>query len=101
MALADASGDIQERYAYSAHGVLDTFTPSFAVRGGSNYDWETSFAGYRRDQATKLHLGRHRLYQPNLGCWAQRDPSRDARLYQYLSYIQANSISRTDSGIKE
>jgi RHS repeat-associated protein len=87
-ALANTSGDVQERYAYSAYGTPRVLTPSFTTRASGSYDAEVCYASYRYDQATRLYHIRHRVYQPELGCWVQRDPigyrRKDFSLYRYV-----------------
>jgi len=74
-ALADTSGDVQERYAYSAYGTPRVLMPTFTTRGSSSYDAEVLYAGYRCEQATAVYHIRHRVYHSDLGCWVQRDPA--------------------------
>jgi RHS repeat-associated protein len=87
-AVADTSGDVQERYAYSAYGAPRVLTPAFTVRASSSYDTEVLYAGYRHEEATGLYHTRRRVYQPELGCWVQRDPiafeARDPNFYRYV-----------------
>ena len=73
-ALVDTSGTVLERYAYSAYGAPTILSAAWAVRGSSDYAWETLFAGYRWEEATELFHVRHRVYHPVLGGWVSRDP---------------------------
>jgi RHS repeat-associated protein len=96
-ALADSNGDVQERYAYSAYGKLGVLTPTFTTRASSSYNIEVLYAGYRYEQATALFHIRHRVYQPELGCWVQRDPlSYSAGEASLLLYLGDNPSGRTD-----
>ncbi|GIX04973.1 MAG: hypothetical protein KatS3mg114_0842 [Planctomycetaceae bacterium] len=85
-AVADATGTVQERYEYDPYGLTTVLSPTFAVRTTSNFGWETTYCGYRRDAATGLYLARFRFYHPRLGVWLTRDPVgyRDSiNLYEY------------------
>jgi RHS repeat-associated protein len=84
--LADTGGTVQERYAYTPYGVPSCLTPSFAPRASSSYAWNTLYCGYRYEPATGLYHVRHRVLQPVLGVWVQRDPlglAAGPNLYQY------------------
>ena len=61
-------------------------TPVFAIRGDSDFDWETRFAGYRWGPESQLYLVRSRALHVSFG-WLQRDPllTYATNLYQYAS----------------
>ena len=93
--LADSGGAVQERYVYSAYGTPHVLTPTFAARTTNSYDAEVVYGGYRYELATGLYHVRHRVYQPELGCWLQRDPlgytSGDENPYRYVSGAPINT----------
>ena len=95
-ALADNNGDVQERYAYTAYGTRAILTPTFAARASSECDWQIQFAGYRYDAATGLYHVRHRMYQPQLGCWVQRDPIGYADGPNLPGYATGNPLTFSD-----
>ena len=66
-AVTNASGAVQERYAYSAYGVPIFLDASFAG-ASSSYQWETLFAGYRWDQNVGYNVKSWYL-NPVLGNW--------------------------------
>ena len=70
-AICDPTGTVQERYAYTAYGVVQFLNASFAPSSGnvSAYEWETLYCGYRYDAGTGLYLARNRRLNPLLGCW--------------------------------
>ena len=77
VALADASGDVLERYRYDAYGTPTVLNPNFTVRaGGTQYAWQHLFTTRRRDPATGLMHYRNRDYHPQLGRFVTRDPVR-------------------------
>ena len=71
------------RVVYQPYGQIRS---TCAAASGDLDNWEHYFAGYRRDDDTGLYLVRHRVYQPELGCWVQRDPigySGGINAYEY------------------
>jgi RHS repeat-associated protein len=90
-ALAGTSGDVQERYAYSAYGTPNVLTSTFTTRASTSYDVEVLYAGYRYEQATRLYHVRHRAFHVFFG-WLQRDPVGYADgMNQYSPYAVLNS----------
>ncbi len=73
-AIVDAIGAVQERYSYTAYGVVTFLDPDFTPRGASLFAWETLYAGYRWDYATGLYLARNRWLHPLMGVWTTPDP---------------------------
>ena len=95
-ALVDTGGTVLERYAYSAYGGPTILSAAWAVRGSSDYGWETLFAGYRWDEAVELFHVRNRVYHPVLGVWVSRDPlglSAGVNLFEYCGSLP---ISKRD-----
>ncbi|RMD63826.1 RHS repeat-associated core domain-containing protein, partial [Candidatus Parcubacteria bacterium] len=95
-AVVDATGTVQERYAYSAYGVPVVLSPTFALRSSSPFAWETLYAGYQYDTLTGLFSVRNRAYHPALGSWLTRDPAEADRLNLYC-YVGNRPINGTDS----
>ena len=96
-ALVNASGVVQERYAYSAYGMPIFLTSALATQSGSSLNWETLYAGYRFDSATNLYYARNRYLHAALGLWISRDPLGyfdSPNLYQY---VDGNPLVFTDS----
>ena len=73
VALTDAAGTVQERYVYDAYGTPSVLDGGFSPRAASLYDWETLYAGYRREPSG-LYYVRHRYLHPRLGVWMTTDP---------------------------
>lgn len=87
--VVNASGVVQERFAYSPYGESTVLNADFSVKsGGSSIDWQHRFTGRRRDPETGLQLNRYRYYHAGLGRWVTRDPvgysAGDANLYGYV-----------------
>ncbi|MGH7979234.1 MAG: RHS repeat-associated core domain-containing protein [Limisphaerales bacterium] len=86
-AIANVTGQVQERYGYNGFGGVRYMTASFGNQGESNYDWETLFGSYRFDTETGLSQVRFRYYHSLLGRWISRDPVGEKvgpNLYKYV-----------------
>jgi RHS repeat-associated protein len=87
--LSNTTGAIQERYAYSAYGVVQFLNAGFAPISASAYSWETLYCGYRYDATIAFYQVRYRWLEPPLGCWLSRDPlgfvDGDLNAYRYCS----------------
>jgi RHS repeat-associated protein len=65
---------VLERYTYSAYGQPTVYDPGLNVRtAGTQYDNDLLYAGYRHDVESGLYQVRHRMLDPTLGRWMQRD----------------------------
>jgi RHS repeat-associated protein len=95
-ALADITGTVQERYSYSAYGMLTVLTPAFGIRTATLYNWETQFAGYRWDSESGLYQVRNRVYAASLGVWLQRDPLGLAAGISLYQYVDSNPLTLID-----
>lgn len=94
-AISDASGDVQERYAYSAYGVPLFLTPTFGNR--ASFDWETLYCGYRYETKTGLFQVRNRDYLIHLCIWMQRDPAAYSDSLNLYEYARSSPLRNTDS----
>jgi RHS repeat-associated protein len=74
IAIANGSGEIQERYTYSAFGLATILTPSFTARSATSFAWNFLFHGQFRDTETGWDNYGYRYYLPWLGRWPSRDP---------------------------
>ncbi|MBI1249343.1 hypothetical protein GC197_16050, partial [bacterium] len=95
-ALADASGDVQERFAYQPYGESEELDPDFTTYSGSNLDWTVRFTGRELDLNTRLQINRNRYLHLQLGCWITRDPigytGSQWNLYQYVGGFPINTF---------
>jgi len=74
-ALADHSGAVVERFAYTPYGEATVLDADFTVDAdGTDHDWRIRYAGYRHDAESGLYHVRFRLLHAQLGRWVQRDP---------------------------
>jgi len=85
VALTNSSGEVVERYAYTAYGELlitdHAGTPRASTAHGNRY----LYTGREWDDAVKLYYFRARWYEPVLGRFVGRDP---------ISYIEGSSLYR-------
>jgi RHS repeat-associated protein len=94
-AIVDATGAVQERYAYDPYGKSTdgngnpaVLTPSWGSRATSLFAWTYLHQGGRYDNTSGLYNFRNRDYSPTLGRWMQQDPAGyaagDSNLYCYV-----------------
>ncbi len=96
-AIVDTSGVPQERFSFTAYGLVVFWSGSFQPMASSAAEWETLFAGYRLDSRTGLHLARNRFLHSTLGRWLNRDPSAARRLVPNLyAYVEGQQIRLVD-----
>jgi len=80
LALADAAGNVVERYSYDPYGktlierhnlATGTWSPTTSSSFGNPHGW----TGQRYDAPVGLYHFLFRSYSPTLGRWLQRDPA--------------------------
>jgi RHS repeat-associated protein len=74
VALADMTGDIVERYRYSAYGVTTALTVEYSPLAEPQHRWEYLFTGRQFDAETMFGYYRDRYYHPILGLFVSADP---------------------------
>jgi len=93
--LVNTSGVIQQRFVYTAYG-LPVFLSSSFTSGSNTAAWEVLDAGYRFETATSLIHVRHRVLNPALGCWVQRDPRMRPTPFDLFAYANLTPYRHTD-----
>jgi len=93
--LVNTSGVMQQRFVYTAYGLPVFLTSSFTA-GSNTAGWEVLYAGYRFEPATSLMHVRHRVLNPALGCWVQRDPIGYSDGLNLFSYVQMAPLHYVD-----
>jgi RHS repeat-associated protein len=93
--LVNTSGVIQQRFVYTAYG-LPVFLNSSFTSGSNTAGWEVLYAGYRFETAISLMHVRHRVLNPALGCWVQRDPLGLTAGINLYAYCSNNSLIDVD-----
>jgi RHS repeat-associated protein len=100
VAMADSSGVIVERYAYSAYGKATISEPDWSgTLTTSAYNNTTLYTGRELDVATGFYCYRARYYIAELGVFVGRDPlgydAGDASLYRYVGDAPAHQTDPT------
>jgi RHS repeat-associated protein len=85
VALANASGQLTEKHAYSAYGLASATT-------GTAFQ----FAGRRLDPETGLYYNRARYYSPSLGRFLQTDPNGTKGGINLYAYTANDPVNRVD-----
>jgi RHS repeat-associated protein len=83
-ALTDGSGNVVERYRYTAFGQPTILNPQSSILASSAYGNRFAFQG--REWFAELNLTDHRnrYYSPELNRWLNRDPAEDVNLFGCL-----------------
>jgi len=96
VAIADAAGNVVERYAYDAFGNVRFLDQNYGSRSNSSYAWDFLFHGEFRDPETQLYNYGHRYYDANLGRWLSRDPIGERGGVNLYSMVSNQAINRID-----
>ncbi|KPK48588.1 MAG: hypothetical protein AMK72_06560 [Planctomycetes bacterium SM23_25] len=104
--LVETDGDVVERYVYDPYGKVTVLhgaddadgqvTEWDEDTGGSDWDNEILFCGYRYDPETALYHVRHRMYHATLGRWLQRDPLGYVDGMGLYEYVGSGPLGTTD-----
>jgi RHS repeat-associated protein len=95
--LVDTTGEVAERYTYSAYGAATAITPEHSLLGDSRYDWEYLFSGRQYDIETVLAYYRARYYHHVLGVFVSVDPIRYAGGNNWYEYVHNQPTVAVDS----
>jgi RHS repeat-associated protein len=100
-ARADLNGDLGHNFLdISAH--LDLYGSQAYGRSLTNAntldgpDNSIGYGGYHWDEELGMWLSRHRVYDPELGRWVQRDPAGYVDGMSLYAYVQGNPFSFVD-----
>ncbi|MEO7860064.1 MAG: RHS repeat-associated core domain-containing protein, partial [Nitrospirales bacterium] len=96
-AITDATGAVQERYAYSAYGVRRIMDTAFVTISASEFDCDFGFQGQMRDAESGFYNYGYRYYSPEVGRWLNRDPIKERGgnyLYAMVQNQQINTVDR-------
>jgi len=93
----NTSGDVLERYAYSAFGARRIMAADFSARTASNFDWDFGFKGQFRDAETGWYNYGYRFYVPELGRWINRDPIMERGGVNLYSFVWNNFLYWIDN----
>ena len=94
-AITDASGNVIERYRYSAFGKLEVLNPDFSAKTGNVPVLAYTYTGREWEPEAALYFNRARFYDPSLGRFISRDPlgeNGSVNLYGYVGNGPLNGI---------
>jgi len=95
--MVDTSGDVVERYRFSAFGVRSVMAADWSPLWGSAHGVVFGFQGQFRDAETGWYDYGYRYYLPQLGRWINRDPIGEKgglNLYVFVDNGSINNIDR-------
>jgi len=102
VALSDGSGNIIERYRYSAFGKLEVLNPDFTSKSGNTPLLPCTYTGREWEPEMGMYFYRARYYDPVMGRFTSKDmiglAGRDINLYSYcrnnpLNYIDSTGLA--------
>ena len=96
VALADTTGEIVERYSYSAYGTPVFLDSSHVARVSSLYNWNILYCGYRWDNLSQKYQVRYRNLWSHLGRWERRDPIGYQGGINLYCYVRNRTLINTD-----
>ncbi len=97
VAITNDSGTVQERYAFTAFGDLESvMAADYTPRGASLYGWETLSHGEVRDAETGWYNYGYRYFTPMLGRWPSRDPIGELGGVNLYGFVGNNGVNAVD-----
>jgi len=97
LAIADASGAVQERYGYTPYGVTSAYASNYTPRSASSYAWTCLYTGREFDLETGLYYFRNRYYNASLGRFVSRDPiGYEGSEWNLYEYVYGQALSAVD-----
>jgi RHS repeat-associated protein len=96
IAVVNGTGVVQERYSYTAFGLVSILTPAFSARAASNFAWNFFFHGQFRDTETGWDNYGYRYYLPWLGRWGDRDLIQERDGPNLYAFTKNSSINKAD-----
>jgi RHS repeat-associated protein len=111
IAMTDATGDVVERYEFSAFGLRSVRNGTWAPLADTAYAVEFAFHGQFLDLETGYYNYGYRYYSPPIGRWLSKDPIEEsggvnmylfagngaANQFDYLGLISADECKSTPS----
>ncbi len=95
IAITDDDGTVEERYSFSAFGLVQFLQYDFTPKTSSLSAWNFLFHGQFRDSETGWDNYGYRYYQPELGRWAARDLA-ELDGYNLYAFSQESPINKLD-----
>ncbi len=94
-AITDASGNVTERYSFSAFGIRRILNPDFTPRTDSECAFDFAFQGQFLDSESGFLNYGYRYYSPQLGRWLCKDPAGESgglNLYDQVNNAPVNAV---------
>ena len=96
-AITDGSGNVTERYAFSAFGVRRILNPDFTPHTGpSECDWNFAFQGQFLDSESGFLDYGYRYYSPYLGSWLSKDLIMEDGGLNLYAFANNNGVNAVD-----
>ncbi len=95
-AITDTSGDVQERYGYTAFGESRFMEVDYTPETGSEHVWDILYKAQQRDTETGFYNYGYRYYLPQLGRWPSRDPIQERGGINLYGFVGNSSVQRVD-----
>lgn len=96
IAITDSDGTVEERYCFSAFGLVQFLQYDFTPRSSSSFTWNFLFHGQFRDDETYWYNYGYRYYLPELGRWPSRDPITESAGFNLYALTNNDAINRVD-----
>jgi RHS repeat-associated protein len=96
IAVADSDGAVQQRFNYSAFGLVHFQDAAFAPQSDSEFNWKFLFHGQFRDSETGWENYGYRYYLPWLGRWGAKDPIGEIGGLNLFGMVDNDVINKTD-----
>ena len=95
-AITDGSGNVTERYAFSAFGVRRIMAPDFSPRASSECAWDFAFQGQFLDTESGFYDYGYRYYSPALGRWLSKDPIEEEGGLNLYAFADNGGVNAVD-----
>jgi RHS repeat-associated protein len=96
IALTDASGNVVERYRYSAFGKLEVLNPDFRAKINNSPIQSYTYTGREWEPVAGLFFNRARFYDAEAGRFISRDPIGEDGGINLYAYTRNSPTNRTD-----
>ncbi len=96
IAMTDASGDVVERYEFSAFGLRTVMNAAWVTLADSAHAVEFAFHGQFLDEETGYYNYGYRYYSPQIGRWLSKDPIEERGGNNLYIFAGNNGIGSMD-----
>ncbi|MBL9176975.1 MAG: hypothetical protein JNM65_02865 [Verrucomicrobiaceae bacterium] len=96
IAITDGDGTVEERYCFSAFGLVQFLQYDFTPRANSLFGWNFLFHGQFQDIETSWYNYGFRFYEPEIGRWLSRDPIFEEGGFNLYSIALNDTINNVD-----